>query len=381
MRWLAVIPVIFTLCGLAYYAIGLWSTRRFFEQREAPAGQPFTPPVSILKPVYGAYAGSYEAFASHCAQYYPEYEIIFGVQSAGDPAAALVERLQRDFPAQAIRLQVCPEALGASPKVSTLLQMLRVARYPHVLINDDDIKAPPEYLRKIMSNFIYSKVGMVTTLYRGTGASTLGGRLEELGIATDFAAGVLTARHLEGGLNFALGATMAMGPKALEIVEGLEQVADYLADDYELGRRVARKGLDVVLSDMVVETLIPAYSVIGYLKHQLRWGRTMRDSRRAGYAGMGVTYAIPWGVITVVAAHGALWSWLWLAVVAAARMYHAWVMGTEVVEDKSTLKNLWLVPLRDCLALLVWMASLAGSTVHWRDQTFKLRGGKLFRVD
>ena len=379
MRWLAIIPFVFTVCGLAYFAIGLWSTRRFFEQRLAPAGKLFSPPVSILKPVRGAHAGAYEAFASHCAQYYPEYEIIFGVRAADDPAVAMVERLQAEFPLQPIRVLVCGEDLGASPKVSKLLQMLRVARHSYLLINDDDIRVPPDYLRRVMSNFIYSKVGMVTTLYRAAGARTLGARLEALGIATDFAAGVLTARHLEGGLSFALGATMALSPKALELIGGLEPVADYLADDYELGKRVAGQGLDVVLSDLVVETQAPAYTMAGYLRHQLRWGRTMRDSRKAGYAGMGLTYAIPWAIITLLAARGLWWAWIWLALVTAARLYHAWIMGAEVVEDKNTLKNLWLAPLRDCLAMMVWMASFAGNTIHWRGQTFKLRGGKLLR--
>lgn len=379
MRWLTIIPAGFTLCGLAYYAISLWSTRRFLEQRRAPPGKSFSPPVSILKPVRGAPAGSYEAFASHCAQYYPEYEIIFGVHVPDDPAVALIERLQSEFPLQSIRVLVCTEVLGASPKVSNLLQMLREARHPHVLINDDDIRVPPDYLRRVMSNFIYSKVGMVTTLYRGAGAHTLGARLEALGIASDFAAGVLTARHLEGGLNFALGATMALSPKALELVGGLEPVADYLADDYELGKRVACGGLDVVLSDLVVETQVHPYTMAGYLRHQLRWGRTMRNSRKAGYAGLGLTYAIPWAIITLLAAHGAWWAWLWLALITAARLYQAWIMVAEVVEDKNTLKSLWLAPLRDCLAIVVWMASFAGNTIHWRDQTFTLRDGKLSR--
>lgn len=372
---LEVLTVLGTLCAIGYYVLCLWSARSFLRHKP-PAGN-FSPPVSILKPLRDADPGAYECLRSHCVQEYPEYEIIFGVNDEQDPAVALVERLIAEFPTRAIRLVVSREALGANLKVSNLVQMLAVARYEHLLINDGDILAPPDYLQRVMAPFADPRTGMVTTLYRGIPANTLGSRLESLGISTDFMAGVLAARQLEGGIRFGLGATLALHRRALAAIGGLEPLVDYLADDYELGKRIAEAGYQVVLSEVVVDTHLPAYSLQGFLEHQLRWGRGIRDSRTAGYTGLLLTFGLPWALLAVIAARGTPWAWALLGMTALVRFVLAVVLGRAVLQDSYVLRNLWLIPLRDVVALLVWIGSLAGHTVAWRGDQFILKDGKL----
>jgi ceramide glucosyltransferase len=235
------------------------------------------PPVSILKPLKGTDPDIYESFRSHCLQGYPEYEIVFGVSESDDPAVASVQKLQREFPDHAIRLVVSPHKLGANVKVA-IAQMLDAARYEHLIVNDSDIHVEMDYLRRVMAPFANEHVGMVTCLYRGVAAPTLWSRLESLGISTDFCAGVLVARQLEGGLHFGLGSTLAFRRTDLERVGGFRSIVDYLADDYELGRRIAGLGLKVELSDVVVETHLPGYDLSDFFSHHLSWARGVRDS-------------------------------------------------------------------------------------------------------
>ncbi len=376
----------FAICSMAYYLVCLYSAARFVGERKAAGGgasptPPGAHPVSILKPLRGTDPEMYESFRSHCLQEYPEYEIIFGVSDPADPAAELVERLKLEFPQRAIRLLVCSENLGPNTKVSNLTQMLRQAKHENILVNDSDIRVPPDYLRRTMAPLADPQVGLVTCLYRGIASPTLGSRLEGLGISTDFAAGVLAARQLEGGIRFGLGSTLAFRRRELEAVGGFEALVDYLADDYEMGRRIAERGLRVTLSDVVVETFLPAYTVRQFVEHQLRWGRTVRDSRRWGYLGLVLTFGFPWAVLSVVASHGAPWSWALLAAALTLRFAVALVVGWSVLSDRQVLRLLPWLPLRDLVAALVWAASLAGRRVVWRGDSFILKDGKLARID
>src|SRR5690349_8834993 len=246
------------LCGMGFYLLCLSSVRSFRRESRKPLAA-FTPPVSILKPLRGVDPQMYESFRSHCVQDYPQYEIIFGVSDSDDPAVEAVHQLMREFPQCNIQLAICPDVLGANRKTSNLVQMLQFAKHDHILINDSDIYVTPDYLRRVMAPFSRPQVGMVTCPYRGIAADTLGSKLESIGISTDFIAGVLVARQIEGGIHFALGSTLAMSRKALEAIGGLRPLVDYLADDFELGYRIAKAGYEVVLADFVVEPHLPAY--------------------------------------------------------------------------------------------------------------------------
>jgi ceramide glucosyltransferase len=388
------ITTFLAFAGLGYYLLALWSARAFARHLRVPLPDSH-PPVSILKPVKGLDPEMYASFASHCRQDYPgEYEILFGVSSLDDEAVPAIERLQAEFPTRSIRLLLCPAVLGANGKVSNLVQMLPHVRYGHLIINDGDIKVSPQYLRRIMAQFeapqfpdrkkrprqTQRRVGMVTTPYRGRAHNTLGSRMDALGIATDFIPGVLTARNLEHGIRFALGATLAISREALDAIGGLEPLVDYLADDYELGARVTRHGYEVALSGEVVETSVPPYTFRRFVEHQLRWARSTRDSRKLGYAGMAFTYGLPWAVLNVLCSGATLASIALLSLTLAARVALALAVGAGILRDRQVVRDLWLLLPRDLMALGIWVWSFAGNTVAWRGEHFSLKDGKLQRL-
>jgi ceramide glucosyltransferase len=369
-----------------YYIICLWSAAVFLRERKAGEGarptQPSSlPPISILKPLKGTDPDIYASFRSHCLQDYPEYEIVFGVSDPDDPAIASVQQLRREFPDRAIRLVLSPDQLGPNVKVSNLEQMLPSARYQHLLVNDSDICVEKDYLRRVIAPLVDERVGMVTCLYRGVADPTLGSQLESLGISTDFCAAVLVARQLEGGLSFGLGSTLAFRRVDLERIGGFRSIVDFLSDDYELGRRITTLGLQVLLADVVVETHLPAYDLRGFLAHQLRWARGVRDSRTGGYIGLVSTYGLMWALLTVISSCAVAWSWAVLGATALLRLAVAIVVGKVVLEDRGLLRNLWLLPIRDLVAVGVWIVSFAGHTVTWRGDRFILKNGRLIRID
>ena len=381
---LAVVTGAGALAGIAYSLACLWSARRYLRARTAisnPAVGATFPPVSILKPLKGEDPEIYESFRSHCLQEYPQYEIIFGVSEAGDPAVLAVERLRREFPQRAIHLVACSQTLGANTKVSNLVQMLAAARYDHLIVSDSDIRVEHDYLRRVMAPLADAEVGMVTCLYRGIAGPTLGSRLESLGISTDFCAGVLVARSLESSMRFGLGSTMVFRRRDLQAMEGFESLAEYLADDYELGKRIAALGLEVRLSEVVVETFLPAYNLRAFFEHQSRWARGVRDSRPAGYLGLLFTFSWPWALLALLVSRGAPWAWGVAVSALFLRFMVAWTVGSRVLEDRQIASFLPLLPLRDIVAALVWLASFASNTVAWRGNRFHLKDGKIIRLN
>ncbi|HXZ78541.1 MAG TPA: bacteriohopanetetrol glucosamine biosynthesis glycosyltransferase HpnI [Terriglobales bacterium] len=381
LKFLEVASVLGALAGAGYYLLCVGSAlsfRRYWRLRRSLAKDEghSQPPVSILKPLRGTDPDIYQSFRSHCLQDYPQYEVIFGVSDPHDLAAILVQRLMTEFPERAIKLVVCPQILGTNLKVSNLVQMLAYARYDHLIVNDSDIRLDRNYLNRVMAPLADPAVGMVTCMYRGIAGKTLGSRLESLGISTDFCAGVLAARTLEG-IRFGLGSTLAFPRKALEAIGGFEPLVDYLSDDFELGARIAQAGYKVVLSDEIVDHYLPDYSVAGYIQHQMRWARGTRDSRRWGYAGMILTFGLPWALLALVISKFSWWAWGVLVLVLGMRLTVAAVVGLGVLRDRQLWRDFPLIPLRDLGALLVWIASFTGHTVAWRGDQFVLEKGKL----
>jgi ceramide glucosyltransferase len=367
------------VCGLGYQVLAIVGARRYLRLRGTNQAS-FAPPISILKPLKGFDPDMYECFRSHCIQDYPrEYEIVFGVNDARDEAVVAVERLRQEFPNRDISLVVCTEVLGTNRKVSNLAQMAAHSKYEHVIINDSDIRVPSDYLRRIAAPFADPQVGMVTALYRGVPHRGFWSKLEAVTIATDFAGGVLSALIVDGGLHFALGSTLAISKTALEKIGGLRPIVDHLADDYELGNRTSAAGMRVALADTVVETFLPEYTLSGMFEHQLRWARTIRDQRKWGYAGVLFTFGLAWAILAALVSGGAWWSLAVLGAVAAARFLGAYLLSARVVHDSISSRHLWMVPIRDLIGAIVWVASFAGNTVKWRGEEFQLKDGKLYR--
>ena len=383
LSWiLETIALLGCLSSSIYYLIVLWSAAAFARAGKSARSLPAQlPPVSILKPLKGIDPEIYQSFRSHCLQDYPEYEIIFGVSDPEDPAVASVEELRREFPDRSIQLIVCKEILGPNVKVSNLAQMVPSARYEYLIVNDSDIRVESDYLRRVLAPLADQKAGMVTCLYRGVAAETAGSRLEALGISTDFCAGVLVAQQMERGLRFGLGSTLGFRKSDLARIGGFKTLVDFLADDYELGRRITGLGKKVLLSDVVVETHLPAYNLRGFIDHQLRWFRGIRDARRWGYIGLVSTFGTMWALLAFAAAGAAPWSWAVLGVVLLLRIAVALALCRSVVHDEDSVERLWLLPLRDLIAAAVWIASFTGHTVTWRGDRFELKNGRLIPVE
>jgi len=374
-----------TLAAIGYYLLSLWSAwdyqgyRKSAASMPSPAGQHADLPVSILKPLKGADPEIYETFRTCCLQDYKRFEIVFGVSEAEDPAISYVYRLQHEFPEVPIQLVVCSENLGPNTKVSNLVQMLRAAQHGLLIVSDSDVRVPPDYVRRVVAPLDDPQVGMVTCLYRGVPNESLGSKLESIGISTDFVAGVLVARTIEG-VRFGLGSTLVSRRNELETIGGFEALVHYLADDYQLGKRIADRGLEVRLSDVVVDTYLPAYTLRGFFEHQLRWARAVRDSRRGGYLGLPLTFGLMWAVMAVVFSKGALWAWALLGITGVLRVSLGMVVGRTVLGDRQVIRLLPLIPLRDLAAVFVWVGSLFGNEISWRGQTFRVRNGKLERL-
>jgi ceramide glucosyltransferase len=380
------ITTVLAVAGMGYFAAALLAAWRFLAERRAPLAA-FASGVSLLKSLKGLDPGMIGAFRSHCNQNYKgEYELLFGVASLADPAVEAVRQLQAEFPERAIRLVECPQRLGTNGKVSSLVQLAAHARFDYLLINDSDITVSPRYLERVMGCFAPEiassekpapEVGLVTALYRGRAHGTLPSRLEALGIATDFQAGVLLSKWIEGGLHYGLGSTLAVSRKALDKIGGLSVLVDHLADDYELGARVDKAGFRVALSAEVVETNVAAYGWRGFVDHQLRWARTVRDARPWGYAGLLFTHGLGLALLNVLASGASLPSLWLLGLSLCLRLALAMTVGAEVLGDRQVLPSLWLLPLRDVIAMGLWAAGFAGNTIVWRGERFALKNGKL----
>jgi ceramide glucosyltransferase len=328
------------------------------------------PPVSILKPLRGR--GSYEALRSHALINYPGFEILFGVSDPNDPVCEDIARLSAEFPQQAIRLVICRRRLP-NAKVGVLADLAKEARYPVLVINDGDIVVEREYLRAVIPELETPKAGLVTCLYRARGA-TFPARWEALGIATDFVPSVLVARAI-GVAEFALGSTMALRADDLARIGGFEAIADYLADDYQLGRRITELGDHIVLARAVVETRLSGETWGDVWRHQLRWSRTIRLSRTAGYFGYVITNASVWAALAVVAG-----AWPVAALCLFVRILAGMVTGILVLRDPNVARYWFLMPFRDLWGFAVWVAGTAGSTVEWQGEKLRLTGdGRILR--
>lgn len=353
--------------ALLYQAAALIAVVRHHRRREPSATR--YPPISILKPIRGLDPGFREAIRSHAAQDYPEFEILFGVARPDDPALAEIEDLRREFPHRAIR--AVPSATEApNGKVGVLIDLAREARHDVLLVNDSDIGVPPDYLRRVVAPLEDPRIGVVTCLYRAA-ASTRPGIWEALGIATDFAPGVVMAPWV-GVKNSGLGATLVFHAADLERAGGFEAIADSLADDNELAARIARLGFRTHLSRLVVETSLQAERWRDVWNHQLRWHRTVRVTHLPGYCGLPVTFAAGWAA---AAAGAGLWELA--AALLGARMAMALAAG-RLLGCPITRRWFALVPLRDLWGVAVWFAGLFGDSVEWRGFRMKLsRGGRI----
>jgi ceramide glucosyltransferase len=360
VNWLAA-PA---LASAAYWLLVIVAAIGWRRRFRAPQPGLATPPVSILKPVHGRDPHFYEAIRSHALQDYPEFEILFGISRADEPATGDIRRLIAEFPTHDIRLIVTSTKMP-NAKVGVLADLAAQARYPALLINDSDIRVEPGYLRRVTALLDQTGAGLVTCLYRAHSES-LPGRWEALGVATEFAPSVLVARML-GSVEFALGSTMLLRAEDLRRIGGFAAIGDYLADDYQLGLHIRGLGLRVVFAPAIVETHLGGATWGEVWRHQLRWSRGIRVSRPAGYYGYLITHATFWSLVAIAA--GA-----WPAGVAALaiRLLAGVAVGWGVLRDPAALRRAAWIPFRDLWGFAIWVSGLRGDTVEWRGVRMRL---------
>jgi ceramide glucosyltransferase len=380
---IALLTTLLSLSGLTYLLLALFAARQFKRQPPFPLPTEW-PTVTVLKPVKGMDPHRYLAFASICTQQYAgRFELLLGLSEPEDGALLdELRRLKNEFPDAAIRAVPCPARLGANGKVSTLAQMVPHALGDVLIINDADILVGPHYIQNITAALAPEGTGLVTVPYLGRTLAkpTVWARLESLGIAVDLLPGIFTARLLDRGVRFGLGSTLALRRSTLQEIGGMESLLNKIADDYELGAAVDRAGFRCVLSPEVVETSVPQYAFADFWEHQIRWWRTVRVSRPWSFAGMVTSYGLPWAMINVVTTGFALPSVTLLSLVLLARVALVLNVGVGLLRDGQVLRDLWLLPLRDSVSLLLWAWSYADSTVTWRGERFRLEGSTMVRA-
>ena len=357
MKWVCAVAGLYQL-----FAILACIARRG-RRPEAPGQGTHGGPISILKPVRGADEGFRAAIASHVAILRPGDELLCGVASLDDPAVAVI----REFPS--VRLIECATRTP-NGKVGVLMDLAAAARGSILIVNDADIRVDEDYLADVVGPLRDPSIGLVTCLYRPRG-STFAARFEGLGVSTDFAPSALVARMV-GVDEFAMGSTMAFRRADLDRIGGFAAIADYLADDYQLGHRIHALGLKCVLSDAIVETHLGG-SLADIWRHQVRWARTIRVSKFGGYLGLPVTYATLWAAVAA-----ALGDWRIALALLAVRMLMAIEAGWFVMRSADVLRLFWAIPLRDLFAAAVWGAGLCGNRVWWRGRALTLdRDGRI----
>ena len=358
-----------------YYLLAIWGALRFFTP-PPPKLNGFAPPVSILKPVRGLDPDAYENFASFCRQDYPQYEIVFCVGAPDDPCMPAIERLQRDFPQQNIRVLFGSGRVAANDKVAKLVRLANEAQYEYLVINDSDVRVKPDYLRRIVAPMEDPKVGAVTCLYVSTGEHSFIEKLQTAGMLSDFYAGLLVARELDG-VKFALGPTIATTRTRLAGFGGYQAIENRPGDDLLVGRLIAEQGYNVELSRYAVDT-VSDYQSLGELLHKrLRWLVVMRHMRPAGHLGLIFTQGLLWSVVAVLVHPTLLTAALYFGVYLILRVAMTWIIGSYGLQQEKLWQKMPIVFCWDAFALVMWSASFLRNTIRWRGGSYYIRGGEL----
>ena len=331
------------------------------------------PFITIMKPLAGAEDGLRENLRSFFEQDYPEYEVLLAVESGDDPAALIAREVMAEYPKTHSRLIVSGEAPTPNRKVHSLHAMLAEARYEILLMADSDVRTGPDLLRVVSAEMVQPGVALVTCPYRASAGPSIWSATEAIGLNTEFLAQVLVARML-GGMNFALGPTLAVRRDALEAIGGFQELQHYLAEDYLMGNRVASAGGKVILSSFIVEHRLGAQTFRENFAHRLRWARSTRRSRSWGYVGQIFTNPLPLALLLLVAAPR---FWPVAAVTCVARWAMARATAQLVLRDPLTRDFWYLVPLQDMASFIIWIGGFWGSRIEWRGNRLQvLRNGR-----
>ncbi len=361
-----------------YYLIAIFSSWRYFR---FPQLQPldYTPPISNLKPIRGVDPDAYENFASLCQQDYPEYELLFCVSSASDPVVSVLERLQRDFPNRLIRIIYRASDNASNDKVAKLARLVNEARHEVLVINDSDVRVAADYLRRVVAPLGRSGVGAVTCFYSSRSDKNFAENLHTIGMLSDFFAGLLVARQLDG-VKFAIGKTIVTTRTNLAEFGGYESLENRPGDDLLVGRLIAGQGHEVELLPYTVQTVSDSASFRDLLQKRLRWMVVMRHMRPAGHFGLLFTHGLPWMLLAVLVHPSAVVVLSYAGLYAVLRIAMTWMIGVRGMKQSGVWQRMPLIPVWDAAAFLLWLTSFTRSSIRWRDGEYYIRNGKLVPI-
>ena len=361
------------LTGAVVYAVlSIVAAYRYLSVR--PPIPSTVPPISILKPLAGLDLELEANLRTFFEQDYPDYEVLFAVRSQDDPAVAVVERLRREYPRIRSRLLITGEPPYPNAKVYSLDHLLAAAAHDLVVMSDSDTRVTSDLLRTVAAEFQDGRLGIATCPYRAVSGPSFWSRLEATGLNTDFIAGILVARMIEG-MRFAVGPTIVARRPVLQAIGGFDVLKDYLAEDFVMGQLAAEAGHGVILSSYVIEHHIGSTSLRPNATHRIRWARSTRRSRPWGYVGQLFTMPVPLALLVCVAQPG--W-WPILPATLVVRGLAAYVVSKHVLKARI---NWLLLPTEDVTAFFFWLAGFFGNTIVWRGRRYRLkRDGRFERV-
>jgi ceramide glucosyltransferase len=351
-------------------------------QAQAAAATPASslPPVTILKPVHGMEAQLEENLESFFRQDYPDFEIILGAREGSDAGLRLAEKIRQRYPHIKSQIVVSGPPTWPNAKVFSLSNMIPLSTNDYLVTSDSDVRVSPDFLREVVPSLLDPKTGLVTCPYRGVTAGDFWSTLEALGMSVEMPSGVVVAEMLEG-IRFALGPAVAFRRDALDKIGGIAATADYYSDDFVLGNLVWAAGYKVIFSHHIVQHVLTPRPLKRTLGDQLRWMKSTRFSRPMGHLGTGLTYAMPFGALGLIAAAALGHTGLGTALFAAAfanRVVQSIAVGWAAIGDRRALYLSWLYPIRDFLGFFIWMGSYSSRTFFWRGETYRFsKGGRI----
>jgi ceramide glucosyltransferase len=371
LQTILIIPV---LAGSVFCLLSVWAAARFFSRR-LPAST-YLPPVTVLKPIYGLDKGLEENLLSLCRQDHHDYQVVLSVQRADDPALPVVRRLARDLPDR-VTLVIEPSEPVVNGKVQNLVNALRAARHDTLVISDSDVRVKPGYLRGMVGPLADPQVGYVCSLYRSVAADRWFEKLELLSLNADFVPSVIFSA-VTGAANFCLGASVAFRHRDLDRIGGMAALGDYLVEDYELGRRLRGLGKRMVLLPYVIDILADYKSFARWWHHQVYWDQNTWTAHPLGFVLTLLIRAVPFAVGFAVVRGFDSVAWGVLLGALAIRLGTASWISARYLDDREGVRALWLLPLRDVLALASWCVAITRRSFEWRGHRFGLtRDGRI----
>lgn len=360
-----------------YYTLALYSTVRFLRdaKRNSDPTSDFTPPVSCLKPIRGLDVEAYENYASFCRQDYPDYEILFCVDE-DDPAVPVLEQLIRDFPTRRIRMLYGSGRSAINDKVARLVRLTNEAQYDLFVITDGDVRVRPDYLRSVVVPFRDPKVGAATCLYTSTKETTVLQELHSIAMISDFFAGIIVAWEVDG-VKFTLGQTIVTTRQNIAGFGGYQAIENRPADDLFIGRLAAEQGFDTKLLPYVVQTVADFHSLRDLFMKRVRWMTVMRHMRPWGHFGLIFTWGLPWALIAVAIHPSLAVACGYLGAYLAFRIAMTWLIGARAMKQTGLWKKMFLIPVWDAMALVIWLVSFGRKTIRWGGIDYYLQEGML----